>query len=60
MSFKKNRHPAEPLFKQHEILNFQKQKKPVLYISACFMWRVAIKEVPSTITGQFSLKESLW
>ena len=26
MSFKKNRHPAEPLFKQHKILNFEKQK----------------------------------
>ena len=54
MSFKKNRHPAEPLFKQHKILNFEKQKT---LVSACFMWRVANKEALSTITGQFSLKE---
>ena len=26
MSFKKNRHPPEPLFKQHKIPNFKKQK----------------------------------
>ena len=54
MSFKKNRHPAEPLFKQHKILNFKKQKA---LASACFILRVANKEAPSTITGQFPLKE---
>ena len=56
-SFKKNRHPAEPLFKQHKILNFEKQKT---LVSACFMWRVANKEAPSTITGQFPLKERVY
>ena len=57
MSFKKNRHPAEPLFKQHKILNFEKQKT---LVSACFIWRVANKEAPSTITGQFPLKERVY
>ena len=47
MSFKKNKHPAEPLFKQHKILHFKKQKT---LVSACFMWSVANKETPSTIT----------
>ena len=27
MSFKKNRHPAEPLFKQHKILNWQNKQQ---------------------------------
>ena len=36
MSFKKNRHPAEPLFKQHKILNFEKQKTLV----AIYLWTV--------------------
>ena len=57
MSFKKNRHPVKPLFKQHKILNFEKQKT---LVSACFMWRVANKEALSTITGQFSLKERVY
>ena len=57
MSFKKNRHSAEPLFKQHKILNFEKQKT---LVSACFMWRVANKEPPNTITGQFPLKERVY
>ena len=53
LSFNKNRHPTEPLFEQHKILNFEKQKT---LASECFMWRFANKEVPSTITGQFPLK----
>ena len=57
MSFKKNRHPAEPLFKQHKILNFEKQKT---LASACFILTVANKEAPSTITGQFPLKERVY
>ena len=52
MSFK-----TEPLFKQHKILNFEKQKT---LVSACFMWRVANKEAPSTITGEFSLKQRVY
>ena len=56
-SFKNNRHQAEPFFKQHKILNFEKQKT---LVSACFMWRVANKEAPSTITGQFPLKERVY
>ena len=37
MYLKKNKHPAEPLFKQHKISNFKNQK---LHASACFMWSV--------------------
>ena len=56
MFFKKNRHPVEPLFKQHQVLNLEKQK--ILAI-ACFMRRVVKEESPSTITEQFSLKERM-
>ena len=57
MSFKENSYPVEALFKQHKILNFEKQKT---LASACFMWRVANKEAPSTIIEQFPLKERVY
>ena len=58
ISFTKNRHPAEPLFKQHKILNFQKQK--TFASSAFSLWTVANKEALSTTTGQFPLKERVY
>ena len=57
MHFKKNGHPAEPLLKQHKILNFEKQRT---LASACIKWRVANKEATSTTTGQFPLKERVY
>ena len=56
ISFKKKRHPAEPLFKQHKILNFEKQRTPA---SACFIWRITNKEASSTnkkVYGNKNLK----
>ena len=54
MSFKKNRHPMEPLFKQHKILNFEKQK---IFASVCFICRFENKVVPSNITVYFFIKK---
>ena len=50
MSFKKNKHPAEPSFKQHKILHFKKQKT---LVSACFMWRVSIKRPQVLLLDNF-------
>ena len=57
MFFKKERHLAEPLFKQHKVLNFEKQE---ILASSCFMWTVANKEHRSTITQNFPSEEKTY
>ena len=51
MPFQKNKHSVELFFKQHKILNFEKQKT---LPSASFMWRIE-----NNITEQFSLNEGV-
>ena len=49
MFFKKNRHPAESLFKQHKILSFEKQKILALH---ALCGELHIKRPQQVILGQ--------